>query len=367
MQAVQNLMVEDLAQRGSRRRQLRRQVKHLGIAIVAQDETPVFVVHADALRQIVQRGVQLDALPAEKLHDDGAGAADRHHEDNGEPDQIPRLSPPAGERGDDGRTGGKLDRDAGKPRFRYQPLGIIHHVALPGHVAARPLRHPGRQVADKGFSDEGIDMRIAREHDAVVTKQCGRLVGPACERSVGFLEVPRCDRADDQTEEFAVGSPEFTGEIYGPGAGLGIPLRFAEHRTQSRIGLQRLEIVLTCEIEWWGWPGLRRIDQPAVGADQHDRADVREAADLVLQHQVDAASHHGAGIELIGNDRKRFHVFDQVGLDEVDRLEVTRRLPGKHGCGTQQLLFALLDRVMTQIGQDQGDHADHQRDQECGA
>jgi hypothetical protein len=59
----------------------------------------MFVVHADALRQIVQRGVQLDAFVCGKLHDDGAGAADRHHEDNGEPDQIPGLGPPVVERG----------------------------------------------------------------------------------------------------------------------------------------------------------------------------------------------------------------------------------------------------------------------------
>src|SRR6266851_5476744 len=226
---------------------------------------------------------------------------------------------------------------------------------------------PVRQVADNGFSDGGIDMRIAREHYAIVTKQRDRLIGPARERCIGFLEVLRCDRADDQAEEFAVRSPEFTGEGNGPDAGLAILRRFAEHRVQSRAGLQRLKIVLTCEIEGWGWPGLRRIDESAIGADQHDRTDVREAADLVPQHQVDAASHHGAGIELIGDDRERFHVFDQVGLDEVDRLEVTRRLPGKHGCGCHQLLLALFDRVMTQVGQDQGYHADHQRDQECAA
>src|SRR6202043_1057584 len=99
----------------------------------------------------------------------------------------------------------------------------------------------------------------------------GRLVGPTGESFVGFLEILRCDRGGGQTEGLAVLSPEFAGEVNGPDAGLGIPRRLAEHRLQSRIGLQRLKVILTYEIERWGWPGLRRIDEPAIGADQHDR------------------------------------------------------------------------------------------------
>ena len=58
---------------------------------------------------------------------------------------------------------------------------------------------------------------------------------------------------------------------------------------------------------------------------------------------------------------------DIVAGVDVDLMEVARRLPDKHGCGCHQLLFALFDRVMTQVGQDQRNHADHQRDQECAA
>src|SRR5258708_34939058 len=50
METARNLMVEYLPQRRSRRRQPMRQVKHLGIAIVAQDEGLGSGIAADDLR-----------------------------------------------------------------------------------------------------------------------------------------------------------------------------------------------------------------------------------------------------------------------------------------------------------------------------
>ena len=96
------------------------------------------------------------------------------------------------------------------------------------------------------------------EHYAVVTKQRGRLIGPACESCIEISKY--CDATVPTTRpRNSPFDPLNLRAGYGPDAGLAIPGRFAEHRAQSRVGLQRLKIVLTCEIEWWGWPGPRRM------------------------------------------------------------------------------------------------------------
>ena len=80
-------MVEDLPQRGAGSGELAGKVKHLRVAVVAHDQALMGIIHADALRLIVQRRVELDALLSEILYDDGSGAADGDDEHDREPDQ----------------------------------------------------------------------------------------------------------------------------------------------------------------------------------------------------------------------------------------------------------------------------------------
>jgi hypothetical protein len=57
-------MIENLPQRGSGLHQLERKIEHLGVAMIAQDQPLHAVEHAEALRHVVDRGVEQDALLA---------------------------------------------------------------------------------------------------------------------------------------------------------------------------------------------------------------------------------------------------------------------------------------------------------------
>jgi hypothetical protein len=210
-------------------------------------------------------------------------------------------------------------------------------------------------------------MRMARQHHAVLAKQRDRFIGAADQRPVELFEILRLDRADHQAEEFAVSSHESPGERYRPGSGAPILFRAAKLRAHGRVGLEGLEIIPIRDIEGWSGPRDGRIDHCAIGADQHHSLNMREAADLVLQHELDIAARHGTCVDLVGHNRESLHVLDQARLDQVDGLEITRRLFGQHGRGCQQLLLALHDRVIAQVGQDEGDGTYDERDQERSA
>jgi hypothetical protein len=106
----------------------------------------------------------------------------------------------------------------------------------------------------------------------------------------------------------------------------------------------------------------RNSEELAARVDQCDRADMRPAADLLLQHQVDIMTGHRPLETVGGCNAQRLHTLEQAGLHEFDRLKSAVGLLGQDESGVPQLAFVGGKRPVTKIG----NHADSARNHHGG-
>ena len=135
-----------------------------------------------------------------------------------------------------------------------------------------------------------------------------------------------------------------------PGPGGAVAYGLAHEGCQPRVGLEREEEVAVRR------PSIGRdrpcageVEQLAVGVEQREGADVGQADDLVLEHQMDVASGQFALEVLAGRDPACLEPLDQIDLHALGRLENAIGLRREDERDVPQLALAVDQRHVAQI------------------
>jgi hypothetical protein len=93
----------------------------------------------------------------------------------------------------------------------------------------------------------------------------------------------------------------------------------------------------------------RSSDQHAVSVEDVDAADIRQRAELGLEHQVDVRAGHPAFVMLDRIDPARLHVRDQVFLNGAQVLELLVEVARQQQHRVFQLALGVVERALAEI------------------
>jgi hypothetical protein len=86
------------------------------------------------------------------------------------------------------------------------------------------------------------------------------------------------------------------------------------------------------------------------GVDQHERVELRRAADDVLEHQMRVQARHEP-VEIVARcDSERLHPFDRVPLRQLDRLKGAFEMLSDDVRGRVQRVLGIRPRAVPKVG-----------------
>ncbi len=187
---------------------IRRQLVHVEIALVAQDDACLCVIQHEPLRHVVQGGVEpvflqfqpplcFLILPGHLPDDQEQNEGDHEGGQDGGRDQEFGLRAPVGQHRRDGRGRDHHDRKAAERRSRTEPILFVDGALHPHRVLATFGQHLVQQRSiPEFFPDHRIGAGIACQHRSIAMEQGYRGIvaeRQRCEQPliVGWIDLPR--------------------------------------------------------------------------------------------------------------------------------------------------------------------------------
>ena len=368
---------DHLAKAATRLHDFGREAVHLEIPLVADDEMLLGIEQQEALRHVVDGGVealllQRQPLPGRavlvrKLADDKQQqGGDRQHGKSGDCDQDSDLLAPVGQCGRRRGRSDDHDRKIRQRARRDQPVLAVDRAGetrrAAGSLEYLPL---GSRTGLEVLADHISHMRITGEQRAVAVVHGDGGVGSERYGCEEFFEVDGFDAAADDAEEFAFRPGDLARDHRGPGAGDAAVDRLDQHLRRLRAGLEGPEIRAVRHVDGGQRPAGRCIDQIAFGVEDVDATDIGQRLDLGFQHQMDVMAGHPALVVFRGRDPIGTHERDQVLLHDLEVFELLVEMAGEQQHGVFQLAFAAAQRALAEIaghdGRADGDGGDQER------
>ena len=369
-------MSDHIAETAARLDDFGRQAVEVEIALVADDEALGGIEQQQALRHVVDGGVepllfQRQPLPRrtvllrELANDQKQQGHNRQHGQAGHRDQDDDLLAPVFQRRGSRRRRDDYDRKFSQRARGDHPVLAVHRTGQAGRGMGK-LEYPllaGRTVLEI-LADQLGDMGITGEQRAVAMVHGNG--GAVSERHRGekILEMGGFDAAADDAEELAVRPRDLARDHRRPHPGDAAVDRFDQHGRRLRAGLEVPEVGPVGDVDGRSGPCDRRIDQPAIRIDDVDAADIGQRVHLGLEHQMDVLGGHPAPVILHRRDPAGPHEGDQVLLDHFEVFELLIEVAGQQQYGVFQLTLAVAQRALAEIaghdGGADGDRGDQQ-------
>ena len=221
-------MRDHVAETAARLDDLGRQPVHLDIALVADHEPLRGIEQQQALRHVVDGGVEpllfqrqpllrRAVLLRELAHDQKQQDGNRQHGQAGDRDQDGDLLAPVGQRRRGGVGCDDHDRKVRQRARGDQPVLAVDRAGQAGRGLGEfeDLLLAGRAGLEI-LADHLVEMRIAGEQRAVAVMHGNRRTGSERHRGKELLEIGGLDAAADGAEEFAVRSGDLARDHGGP-------------------------------------------------------------------------------------------------------------------------------------------------------
>ena len=107
-----------------------------------------------------------------------------------------------------------------------------------------------------------------------------------------------------------------------------------------RVRLEHLEIGPIRDADFRYRPSCGGVDQHSVRIENVDAADVRQCAQLGLEHEMDILAGHPTLVILARGDPARSHIRNEVLLNDLEVFELLIEMAGQQQHGIFQLAFA---------------------------
>lgn len=350
---------------------------HLQIAAIADDDPPFRVEQKQTMRHAGDRGIETMLferqppprpfviaahLTRHQQHD----GRDRQRDQQAGAEQHLGLLPPVGQRVIRLACGGDVQREVletvrGDDQFVW--IDLSEHADRSLGIVAERIAGRGEDAADGLRS-----ARIAHQQRAVVAVERDGSGAAEGDRAEQLLEIVELDGADDDAGELPVMRRNAAREIDRPCAVGPIAHGHADELLELRIRFEDAEVIAVDDRDAVRPLVARRVDDNAVSVHQRDGVDLRQAADLVLEHGVDVVAAETRG-EFVARANSTDPVND-ASVNEFDRLERAVELLGEREDGVLELAFAVGQRALAKIsdeksradedGEDQQRRADEQ-------
>ena len=147
--------------------------------------------------------------------------------------------------------------------LRDQPLPAVDRAQQPVGDAVR-VNRLRRDVADGGrLRRAEVDMRVARQQDAVLAAQQDGRFRPDRGSVIQFLKVAQPERPEDQAQQLAIGTCDLAGDVSGPLSVASVQQRLADENGSPRVVPQPHEVVPIGNIDLGARNGNGGVDQVA--------------------------------------------------------------------------------------------------------
>ena len=359
---AQLLTMEDqVAQMASGLCHVRRQAEHVDIALVADHQPGGRIEQQQALRHVVDGGVEMLALFREQplrhqvlvlqLTDDEEDHDDDHDDRKRRGAELQLgLRAPVGQGGR--RLGGRDDQDR---EMSQRPdradlvlaFGLADEAA--GNVAVERQCALERRRGGNVAGDEFVVIRIAGDNGAVAVDHRDRGVAVERQRRHERLKMGRLDASAGEADDLAAAIDDLAGEHRGP---------FFRHLAHDRLdddvgrrpaGGEFAEIAAVRDADVRHRPHLGRVDQPAFRIEQIERADVRKRGEPGAQHLMRAQGRHllleGIGVV----EPPGLHVADDVVVDVLEIAELLVEMTRQQQRRVVQVAFRDLKRTFAEL------------------
>jgi hypothetical protein len=191
--------------------------------------------------------------------------------------------------------------------------------------------------------------RIAGKHHAVLPAQGDEAAGPQIDAAVKLLEIALPHRSEDQAEKAAVRRGKAMGEINGRRSRAPVQHRRANELGAGKPGGEGAEIVAIRHIHIGDRPIAREVQQLALGADDGDGIDLRQAVDALSDDLVHLIGGGGADKAVRIGRPEHVQTLDQAALDLLGALEGTVGLFRQGKREVLELTMAIAEGAVPQI------------------
>ena len=247
-------MGDHVAEAATRLHDVGREAVHLEIPLVADDEMLLRIEQQQALRHVVDGGVEAllfqrqpllrRAVLLRKLADDEKQqGGDRQRGKSGDRDQDADLLAPVGQRGRCRRRSDDHKRKIRQRARRDQPVLAVDRAGEARRAAGLLEDLPlGGRTGLEVLADHLSHMRVTGEQRAVAVVHGDGGAGSERDGGEEFFEVDGFDAAADGAEEFAFRPDDLARDHRGPGAGDAAVDRLDQHLRRLRVGLEGPEV-----------------------------------------------------------------------------------------------------------------------------
>ena len=330
-----------------------RQPEHLDVALVADGNVRRCVVDDQALRHVVDGGVEAllfhlvllrQLADRQKQH-----GRDQQHRDAGHRHQKSDLVAPIGQGGRYGLGGDDRNREIAQHARRGEPVQPVDRTGQPDR-AVIGLRQNllMNRIACKILPDHLVDVRVARQQRSVAMVHRDRRVIAQRHRPEESLETGGRDRAGDDAQKFAVGRRDAVGDDGGPASGETALHQFDQNRRCRGFRFEGLEVGAIGDVDVRHRPAFRRIDQFAVRVEHVDAGDVGVSADLGFQHFVHFRARHSTPESVRRSDSGKLDLGCDFFLDGDEIFEFLIEVAGQQQHGIFQLALTAVQRAFAE-------------------
>ena len=304
-------MFEHFEQRAARLDHVGGQVVHMDVALVADHQPAVAVEHAQALRHVVERGVDMDIralqfarlfgqahlafgqrgfrfqdtlkLPAQLFEQEGRADQSQQRADA----QQRRPAIPIRQRGafrnrdidDQGIIAQRLHRDEAGASVEISRRAIAAAALGDQFIPRRPFRH---------FLVAAIDLiGMAHQDGAVAAQHEEGLIAQPRDRVVDAFEMRELYPGHRHAEEFVVGAVQPLAEKHRPHPGYAIDQEAADVDASVVLVLEVLEIVAVGKIALGRRPEPRCHCKLSVAVDECDEVGLRQTRQTLSQGGIE--------------------------------------------------------------------------------
>jgi hypothetical protein len=192
-----------------------------------------------------------------------------------------------------------------------------------------------------------------------------RGVAVESQRGHESLKMRRLDAAAGEADDLAMTIDDLAREHRGPFFRHLAHDRLHDHVGRWPAGGEFSKVAAVRDADVRHRPDLGGVDQPALGVEQVQPADMRQRGELGAQHLVRAQGRHLLLERVCGIELPRVHVGDDVVVDVLEITELLVEMTGQQQRGVVQIAFGDLKRAFAvlqrQIGRAKRDRH-HQRD-----
>ncbi len=247
-------MGDHLVEAAARLHDFGRQAVHFEISPVADDEMLLGIEQQQALRHVVDGGVEALLLQRQPLprravlmrklaDDEEQQGGDRQHRKSADRDQDSDLLAPVGQCGRCRRRCDDQKRKISQRARRDQPVLAVDRAGEAG-CTLRQLEYlllDGRTVPEI-LADHLGHVRVTGQQRAVAVVHGDGGAGSECDGRKELLEIDGFDAPADDAEELAVRPGDLARDHHGPGAGDAAVNRLDQHLRRLRVGLEGPEV-----------------------------------------------------------------------------------------------------------------------------